>query len=287
MSNPTPVTVIGTGTMGSALARALLRAGHTVTVWNRTAARAAPLAEEGANVAANLQEAVTASEFVIICVASPDVVDELVSAASAELRGRTLVQVTTGRPAAIRRGAAVATAAGITVLGGAILAYPRTVGLPEAVFLFGGEEAEFEHARPLLEDLGTVHRLGPDPGAPSAMDAALIGFFYGALSGFLHGARITKAEGMELKTYSSLAQPFIGNFISGAIADAAERVVSRDYSDPQSSLDTHLGGIDDLVVGTSHDAGLDSPVMEAIRDQIAAGVQRGLGSQDIAVLLEP
>ena len=119
------------------------------------------------------------------------------------------------------------------------------------------------------------------------MDAALIGFFYGALSGFLHGARITKAEGMNLETYTSLAQPFIGDFISGAIADAAERVVSRDYSDPQSSLDTHLGGIDDLVVGTSHDAGLDSPVMEAIRDQIAAGVRRGLGSQDIAVLLEP
>ena len=156
MSNPTPVTVIGTGTMGSALARALLRAGHAVTVWNRTAARAAPLAEEGASVAAGLQEAVTASEFVIVCVAGTDVVDELVSAASAELRGRTLVQVTTGRPAAIRRGAAVATEAGITVLGGAILAYPRTIGLPEAVFLFGGEEAEFEHARPSAR--GPRHR---------------------------------------------------------------------------------------------------------------------------------
>jgi 3-hydroxyisobutyrate dehydrogenase-like beta-hydroxyacid dehydrogenase len=287
MSTPTPVTVIGTGTMGSALARALLRAGHAVTVWNRTPARAQPLAEEGATIAADLKEAVTASEYVIICVASPDVVDGLVNAAGEELRGRTLVQLTTGRPAAIRHGAELATEAGVTVLGGAILAYPRTVGLPEAVFLFGGQQEVFERARPLLEDLGTVHLLGADPGAPSAMDAALIGFFYGALSGFLHGARITKAEGLSLETYRSLAQPFIGDFIAGAIADAAERIVSRDYSDPQSSLETHLGGIGDLVVGTSHDAGLDAPVMEAIRDQILAGVKRGLGDQDIAVLLEP
>jgi 3-hydroxyisobutyrate dehydrogenase-like beta-hydroxyacid dehydrogenase len=273
--------------MGSALARALLRAGHNVTVWNRTAARAQPLAEDGATVTTDLQGAVSAAKFVIVCVASPDVVDGLVNAAAKELRGRTLIQVTTGRPAAIRHGAELASDAGISVLGGAILAYPRTVGLPEAVFLFGGEQSVYEHARPLLEDLGTVHLLGPDPGAPSAMDAAMIGFFYGALSGFLHGARITKAEGLKLETYTALAQPFIGNFIADAVADAAQRIVSHDYSDPQSSLETHLGGIDDLVIGTSKDARLDSPVMEAIRDQIAAGVRRGLGSQDIAVLLEP
>ena len=42
------VSVIGLGAMGSALVRALLRAGHRVTVWNRTSAKAEPLVREGA-----------------------------------------------------------------------------------------------------------------------------------------------------------------------------------------------------------------------------------------------
>ena len=42
------VTVIGTGVMGSALARALAGAGHQVTAWNRTRSRALPLASAGA-----------------------------------------------------------------------------------------------------------------------------------------------------------------------------------------------------------------------------------------------
>ena len=49
----TPVTVIGLGAMGSALASALVRAGHPTTVWNRT-----PRAVEGAKVASSVAEAV-------------------------------------------------------------------------------------------------------------------------------------------------------------------------------------------------------------------------------------
>uniref|UniRef100_UPI0013026769 NAD(P)-binding domain-containing protein n=2 Tax=Streptomyces TaxID=1883 RepID=UPI0013026769 len=54
----TPLTLLGTGAMGTALARAWLAAGHPVTVWNRTAARAEALAAEGATVAATAAAAV-------------------------------------------------------------------------------------------------------------------------------------------------------------------------------------------------------------------------------------
>jgi len=282
------VTVVGTGTMGSALVRALLVGGHKVTVWNRTAARTQPLADVGATVADELAEAVAASKTVITCVASPAVVDELVArpAVLRALSGRTLVQLTTGRPAEIRRGAQFAHAHAIDYLGGAIMAHPRTVGTPAAVLLFGGDETVFTSRYHLLEALGTLRLLGTDPGSPTAMDAALIGFFYGAMSGFLHGARLTRAEGIDVKTYLSLTAPFLRDFIVPATADAAARIISRDTSDPQSSLQTHLGGIDDLVVGTSRDAEIDLSVMAAIRDEIAAAVRAGQGSEDIVALLD-
>jgi 3-hydroxyisobutyrate dehydrogenase-like beta-hydroxyacid dehydrogenase len=281
------VSVLGTGTMGSALARALLQAGHQVTVWNRTATRAAPLAELGATVAAEPTDAIGASPTVIVCVASPAVVNDLLGRddVRSSLQGRTLVQLTTGRPAEVRRGVDAA-GPGIVYLGGAILAYPRMVGTAEAMLLFGGEPEVYERARPVLEALGTVRFLGPDPAAPSAMDAALIAFFYGSLAGFLHGARIARAEGLELELYGSLAGPFVRDFVAAATADAAARIVSGDWSEPQSSIDTHFGGIDDLVIGTSRDAGLEAPVMAAIRDELAAAIAAGNGGLDIASLLD-
>ena len=62
------VSVIGLGVMGSALARALLRDGHRVTVWNRTSAKAEPLVRDGAVLAPSAASAVGASPIVSVCV---------------------------------------------------------------------------------------------------------------------------------------------------------------------------------------------------------------------------
>ncbi|MCJ7780453.1 MAG: NAD(P)-binding domain-containing protein, partial [Acidimicrobiia bacterium] len=62
------VTVIGLGAMGSALAATLIEKGHAVTVWNRTAAKAAPLVSAGAVQAATPRDAVAASPVTIVCV---------------------------------------------------------------------------------------------------------------------------------------------------------------------------------------------------------------------------
>ena len=282
------VTVLGTGTMGSALARALLGAGHSVTVWNRTAERATPLGAEGATVATDPAAAIAASEIVLICVASPDVVDAVLASDDVReaLHGRTLVQLTTGRPDAIRRGAAALVGA-TTFLGAAILAFPRMIGTPDAVILVGGKKADAEPVIPVLEALGTVRVVGADPGDPSAMDAALIAFFYGSISGFLSGARIARAAGLDIAAYAELSGPFLRDFVADATADAGARALSGDLSDPQSSLDTHFGGIDDLVLGTAGDVGVESAVLTAIRDELAAAVAAGQGDLDIAALLDP
>ncbi len=61
------VTVLGLGDMGSAIARTFLERGFRTTVWNRTAAKAAPLADAGATAAATAAEAVAASPLVVVC----------------------------------------------------------------------------------------------------------------------------------------------------------------------------------------------------------------------------
>ena len=97
------VSVIGTGRMGSALARAFIGDGRSTCVWNRTASRAQPLAELGAEVASTAIGAVQASPVTVACVTNYDNVrDALAPAPASAFEGRTIVNLTTGTPTEAR-----------------------------------------------------------------------------------------------------------------------------------------------------------------------------------------
>lgn len=77
------ISVIGLGNMGEALARAFLRKGYRVTVWNRTAAKADRLAAEGARRAESVAEAAEAGRFVVVCVTTYEIAHRLLEPAQA------------------------------------------------------------------------------------------------------------------------------------------------------------------------------------------------------------
>jgi 3-hydroxyisobutyrate dehydrogenase-like beta-hydroxyacid dehydrogenase len=285
------VSVIGTGVMGSALARALAGAGHPVTAWNRTRSRALPLAAAGVSVADSLLDAVGGGDPVIMCVSDQAAAAGLVTdpAVTGLLRGRTLVQMTTGTPADGRRNAAWAEPLGIGYVDAAILAYPREIGTPDAEIFYCGPAAAPEAAPglgPLLGALGTVHFLGQDAGRAAVVDAALIAFFYGTMAGFVQCVQLAAAEGVPVGDLLPISGPFFARFIANAVAETGERLTQRRYDEPQSSLDTHLGGIDLLVLGASREAGIDTGVVTAIRDTFAQAVAAGHGADDIAILAD-
>ena len=64
----TRVAVIGLGAMGAALAAAILRSGAEVRVWNRTPEKSAALHDQGAIACATPRDAISGSEFVVVCV---------------------------------------------------------------------------------------------------------------------------------------------------------------------------------------------------------------------------
>ncbi|HET7746143.1 MAG TPA: NAD(P)-binding domain-containing protein, partial [Vicinamibacteria bacterium] len=74
------VGFVGLGLMGSRMARKVLEAGYPLTVWNRTAERAQPLAEAGARVARTPREVAESCDVLIACVADPNAVGRVVFA---------------------------------------------------------------------------------------------------------------------------------------------------------------------------------------------------------------
>ncbi|MCO5994048.1 NAD(P)-dependent oxidoreductase [Actinoallomurus rhizosphaericola] len=97
------IAFLGLGRMGAPLARRLLAAGHDLTVWNRTAERAAPLGAAGAAVAATPAEAVRAADIVITMLADAPALDAVAARIAPAMRpGACLIEMSTVGPAPVR-----------------------------------------------------------------------------------------------------------------------------------------------------------------------------------------
>ncbi|MFC3996300.1 NAD(P)-dependent oxidoreductase [Nocardiopsis sediminis] len=226
----TPVTLLGLGDMGTAFARAWLAAGYPLTVWNRTAARAEPLAAEGATVVATAAEAVAASRLVVVCLLDDASVGEAL--ADADLAGKDLVNLTTGTPDQARARAEWARARGARFLDGGIMAVPPMIGVPESggyVFYSGSGALFEEHGTALTVPTGAKY-VGENPGHAALHDVALLSAMYGMFAGVQHAfALIRKEKDIAPKEFASLLVGWLGA-MSGSVHGIAEHLQSGDYT---------------------------------------------------------
>jgi 3-hydroxyisobutyrate dehydrogenase len=160
------IGIAGTGRMGAAIARRLLTLGHRVTVWNRTASKAAALAAHGAVLAANPAELAHACAVVITILTDAKAIEALYSGPAGlltgEVRGKTFIEMSTVRPATQR-----ALAAQVRAKEAYLVECPvgGTVGPAldgKLLGLVGGAAADVQRVRPLLDSLcRRVEHLGP------------------------------------------------------------------------------------------------------------------------------
>jgi 3-hydroxyisobutyrate dehydrogenase-like beta-hydroxyacid dehydrogenase len=250
------VAVVGLGAMGSRIARRLLDAGHELTVWNRTRAKAEGL---GAPVAESPAEAASRAEVVITMVANPPAlaaVTEGPDGVAAGAGDATVIDMSTVGPSAVERLA--------LVLRTDLLDAPVLGSLSEAeegrlsIFV-GGEEAVLERRRELLSTLGTPIHVGPQ-GAGAAAKLVANSTLVGVIGVLGEAIALGDALGLSREaTFDVLG--------TTALASQAERrrpaLESGDYP-PRFPL--RLARKDaDLI----HDLGLDLRVVEAARSWLA------------------
>jgi len=154
---------IGTGIMGAPMARRLLKAGHKVSVFNRSAEKAQRLAADGATVASDPAEAAANAEVVFIMVPdTPDVEATIARLTPALKKGRLVIDMSTISPQSER-----GTAAELRKIGVDFLDAPVSGGETGAIegtlaIMVGGERSGFDRAKPLFEHLGKrITYMGP------------------------------------------------------------------------------------------------------------------------------
>jgi len=171
------IGIAGLGRMGSAMALRLLEQGHSLVVWNRTAARTAPLREAGAEVAGSPRELAARSSIVMTILTDVPAIEAVYGGEegllAADLRGRLVIEMSTVRPVTAQAiGARIEAAGGLALecpVGGSV--GPARQG--RLIGLAGGSEAAFSQAQPILAGLcRRLEHCGPI-GAGSSMKLAI------------------------------------------------------------------------------------------------------------------
>ncbi|GAA3178280.1 MULTISPECIES: NAD(P)-dependent oxidoreductase [Streptomyces] len=281
----TSVTLLGLGSMGTALARAWLAAGHPLTVWNRTRARAAALAAEGARAADSAAEAVAASPLIICCLLDDASVEEVL--AGTDLTGKDLVNLTTGTPAQARARAAWARERGARYLDGGIMAVPPAIGVPEAggyVFYSGSRELFERHRETLGVPVGTTY-VGADAGFAALHDVALLSAMYGMFAGVAHAFALIRKEDIDPASLAPLLADWLAA-MAPSVHRTAEQLRSDDYTTGVASrLAMQVAGVPTFVT-TAEQQGVSPELLSPYFALMHRRLAEGGGEEDLTGVID-
>ncbi|MFF1506828.1 NAD(P)-dependent oxidoreductase [Streptomyces sp. NPDC058326] len=283
-SDHSSVTVMGLGSMGSALAAVLLEQGHETTVWNRSAHKAQPLVDRGARLATTPEEAIAASPVTIACVLDYEALHTVLDPVAGSLAGKVLVNLTSGSPEQADEAAAWARSYAADYLDGAILTTPPGVGSPETMFLYSGSHTVFEAHRPTLGALGDPLYLGTDPGLASLYDAALLGLMWSTMTGWLHGTALVGAEKIPATAFTPVAIRWLTT-VTGFLTTYAPQVDAGRYPGDDATVDVQIAAIDHLIHAAAA-RGIDNALPELLKSAMERAKAAGHGSDSYASVIE-
>ena len=222
---------VGLGTMGGAMAANAARAGFEVSAWNRTPGRAGELEDLGVSILESPAAVAAASEIVITMVSdTPDVEAVLFGpsgVAEGAKPGTLVVDMSTISPSATRAFAERLAANGVSMLDGPVSGGSEGAKKGTLSIFIGGDAADLERARPVLQSLGTmITHVGPIGAGQAAKAVNQV---------ILAGTYLGVAEGIVLAIKSGLdVEPLVQALSGGAaqswvLTNRSGRMVANDY----------------------------------------------------------
>ena len=242
-----PISIIGLGVMGAALARTLLKHGNQVTVWNRSPEKAAPLVDAGAKLAASASDAVAASPATIVCIKSHLHTRELLAADPGVLPGKTIIELSTGDASDAEDLVAFLQSQGADFLIGMINAYPTGIGEDQTTIITVGPEATWTQYAPVIKVLGGKSTyVGDRPAALAALFAALFTTRQGFMFGMIYGALACQKAGIPLDVFVDQI-PVSIKLVQDYYDVFAATVPASHFSDPPGSMATYAAAFEDAL----------------------------------------
>ncbi len=279
------IGVAGLGAMGAAIAARLMEVGHQVTVWNRTPAKAKPLVEAGAKVAANPAAVTAASEAVISILTDGAAIDAVYNGPfgllSGDVKGKLFIEMSTVPPK-------VATALAPAVRGKGAVFVECPVGgsttparKGQLLGLMGAEAVDADRARPILDQLcRKVEHCGP-VGSGASMKLAINLPLMVAWQAYGEAFAIARDAGWEPQRLLDLFAE--SNGANNGLKMRKDMIVAMlENRDPGATTFSIANAVKDLrtMVETGTAKGADMPATKAALAAFEEANKNGLGGGD-------
>jgi 3-hydroxyisobutyrate dehydrogenase len=275
------VAVLGTGIMGAGMARSLLREGIGVRAWNRTRAKAEPLAADGARICDEPAEAVAGAGVALTMLRDADVVEEVMAGTLAALDEDAIwVQTATVGVAAADRLARLAAQRDVPFFDAPVLGTKQPAEEGKLLVMVSGPTAHRARAQPVFDAIG-VRTTWVGEGTEASRLKVVVNSWVLALTTAI-GETMALAEGLGLDPKLFLESIAGGPLDTLYAHTKGGAILSGDFP-PSFKTETALKDTE-LIVQAARDAGLTPLLAEAVRDQMFRAVELGHGSKDMAAV---
>jgi 3-hydroxyisobutyrate dehydrogenase-like beta-hydroxyacid dehydrogenase len=275
------IAFIGLGRMGRGMARNLLRAGHTLTVYNRSREKAQALAGEGARVAESPADACRDAEAVMTMVADDPAVEEIVfgrdGIASAMKKNCIHVSHSTISPALARRLASEHAQRNQGYLSAPVFGRPDAAEAGKLLVVAAGRSELVERCRPLFDAIGRqTFVVGAEPWQANV--SKLCGNFMisSAIEALGEAYATLRKSGVAPLTFLEIMNALFG---SPVIANYGSIIAKEQFEPAQFAL--HLGLKDlRLVLATADERSAPMPLASLVHDHMVSAVAQGQADMD-------
>ena len=277
------LSLIGTGLLGASVAERVLTQGHTLSVWNRTAAKSAALTSMGATQADTAAAALHASDTTLLFLADRAAIEAalLNDATRPALPGRTIVNMGTISPADSQ-----ALVESFAQAGAHYAECPVLGSLPEArsgtlIMMFGGTEAQFSALAPVLQSLGTQIKHIGAVGQAAALKLAMNQLIASETAAFAASLALVQAHDVKVNDFMQLLR---GSALYAPTFDKKlDRMLNGDFARPNFPLNHLLKDVR-LFIASAQAQGIDTRPLAALEGVLAEVAQNGHGQEDYSVL---
>lgn len=273
---------LGLGIMGYPMARNLLKAGYSVAVWSKTAAKARRLAEEAqAEFCATPKQVAEAADIIFLCVGDTAMSERVTLGTDGVLdgvrAGAIVADCSTVAPSYARRAAAALAARGAHFLDAPVTGSKPGAESGTLTFMIGGDPLIYEKLKPCLEPLGKLFYYcgGIGLGLHAKLTQNLI--LSNLLQAFNEGLVLSTRAGVDPELMIEILNNSAAR--SGMISFKAPYVLRRDFSTNFSTRWMHkdIG----LMLETGAELGVPLPLTGLTRQLVQVALSEGYADEDM------
>jgi 3-hydroxyisobutyrate dehydrogenase-like beta-hydroxyacid dehydrogenase len=276
------IAFIGLGNMGSAMAANLIKAGHTLTVYNRTRSRAEELKAAGARIAGTPGEAAAGAEVAITMLADDHALEAVVFEKGGVLDSlppnAIHVSMSTISVAMSRRLAAAHAGRKQHFVSAPVFGRPEAAAAAKLFVVAAGPAVQIERCRPLFEAMGQkTFVAGEDASGANLMKLAGNFLITAVIEGLAESFALVRKSGLDVHQFheiltSSLFNAPIYKTYGGIIA--AEKFEPAGFKLPLGLKDNRL------LLAAAEEAAVPMPMASLVRDRFLAALAQGMGESD-------